>query len=780
MTGGDSQPHLDPSQEERGVVKCDGQCFKQALEASALWLAGNVEVVNTLNHFPVPDEDTGTNLLNALNGALEGMAEISDSSIALMVSAAAEGAGKRAEGQAGVILSLLLAGLAECLSDQESLDSTALAEAMIGASVAAWNGTPQPLEGTILTVARQAAEAAQLAAQEGASIDRLLERALIEAKESVARTPALLPALEEAGVVDAGGQGLYLILQGALRFLKGERVAPPQKIEADLPLRQVEERVLECDGQLFKGLLKAGTIWLERHVPLINSLNVYPVPDGDTGTNMLLTMRAALEEMACSSEQAVGGLAQAVSYGALMGARGNSGVILSQIFRGMARSLGDRQIMSTAEFAVALKEAAATAYKGVMKPVEGTILTVIREAADMAEAVAAESDDLRYVLQMTVHEAKASVARTPSLLPVLKEAGVVDAGGQGLLVLLEGFLRYMQGETIEADSPLEVVTAMNSSFEEEYGYDVQFVLKGEDLDLARIRADIDAMGESTLVVGDSMTVKVHVHTPEPGTPLNYAVRLGSLSNIIVENMQEQYQEFIASKEVAPAAAPALTAEDITHIATVAVAPGVGLMRVFESLGASAVVPGGQTMNPSTEELLTAINNLTADEVLILPNNPNIILTAQQAQELAAKNVRVVPTKTIPQGVCALLAFNYQEDLETNASLMEQAAASVQTIEITTAVRDAQINGLRVKEGDIISLLNGTLITSGRTLEEVAYEALRQVEIEDHEIVTAYYGDGVTQAQAESLGEGIAQRYPDLEVELINGGQSYYHYILSVE
>ncbi len=778
MTGEDSQPNPNVSPEVGRVVKCDGQCFKQALEASALWLASNVEVVNTLNHFPVPDQDTGTNLLNALHGAIAGIREISGPSLSLIASAAAEGARQKAEGHAGVILSLLLAGLAECVPDKESLDSTELAEAMIGASVAAYHATPQPLEGTILTVARQAAEAARLAAREGASIDGLLERAVTEAKRSVASTPSLLPALEEAEVVDAGGQGLYLILQGALRFLRGERVAPPQKMERDLPLRRAEERVLECDGQLFKCLLEAGAICLERNVPLINSLNVYPVPDGDTGTNMLLTMQAALEEIARSPEHSVGAIVQAASYGALMGARGNSGVILSQILRGMARSLDGKQSMDAAEFAVALKEAAATAYKGVMKPVEGTILTVIREAAEMAEAVAAESDDVHYMLQMTVHEAKASVARTPSLLPVLREAGVVDAGGQGLLAILEGFLRYIRGEMMETGSALEATVALNTFAEEEYGYDVQFVLRGENLDLEKIRADIDAMGESTLVVGDSATIKVHTHTPEPGTPLNYAVRLGSLSQIIVENMQEQYQDFVTG--TASLAQPASTAQEIAHIATVAVAPGAGLRRVFESLGASAVVAGGQTMNPSTEELLTAIHNLTVEDVLILPNNPNIILTAQQAQELSSKNVRVVPTKTIPQGVCALLAFNYQEDLEANASLMERAAASVQTIEITTAVRDAQINGLKVEKGNVIGLLNGTLITSGYALEEVAYEALRQAAVEDYEIVTVYYGDGVTQTQAESLGQGIGQHYPDLEVELINGGQSYYHYILSVE
>ncbi len=770
---------------KKGITKCDGRGFREALEASAVWLETNVEVINALNHFPVPDKDTGTHLLEALRGAIEGMAETSSESVSAVTKAAAEGAQKRAEGHAGVILSLLLGGLAEGLVDKEAFTASELAAAMMEASAAAYEGIPQPLEGTILTVARDVAEAARAAAEEGGDIDYILEKARDEAKASVARTPSLLPALEEAGVVDAGGQGLYVILQGALRFLRGERITPPEKIESELPLRERGEGkpILECDGQIFRRLLEAGTIWLEKHSAVINSLNVYPVPDGDTGTNMLLTMRAALEEIARSPDHSIGTIAQAVSYGALMGARGNSGVILSQLLRGIAGSLDGEESMNAAQFAEAMMEASVTAYRGVIKPVEGTILTVAREVAEAVKAAAAESEDLRYILQLAVHEARASVARTPALLPVLKQAGVVDAGGQGLFIILEGFLRYIQGETLEVDSALNAAVDLRPPAEEEYGYDVQFMLQGKNLDLDQIRADIIGMGESVLVVGDGTTIKVHIHTLEPGTPLNYAVRLGSLSKITVENMQEQYQEFILSTapaEITPYAKPPLKTEEIGHIATVVVAPGAGLRRVFESLGANAVVSGGQTMNPSTQELLKAIEGLAVDEIIVLPNNANIILAAQQAQELSTKKVRVVPTKTIPQGISALLAFNYEADLETNARLMEQSTAHIQTAEITTAVRCAQVNGLQVKEGEIIGLLNGTLTASGSALSDVAQEMLRQMEAEDCEIVTLFYGENVEPAEAESLAEDIRQRYPNLEVELIDGGQPHYHYIISAE
>lgn len=545
---------------------------------------------------------------------------------------------------------------------------------------------------------------------------------------------------------------------------------------------EISQPILECDGQLFKRLLEAATIWLEKHTAFINSLNVYPVPDGDTGTNMLLTMQAVLKEIAPSPEHSIGAMAQVVAYGARMGSRGNSGVILSQIFRGMAKNLDGKEAMRAIDLAASMREAARTAYKGVIKPVEGTILTVAREVAEAAEAAASHVTDLCQLLEIMVHEARESVARTPSLLPVLQEAGVVDAGGQGLCIILEGFLRYMQGQPLDVDVALNAVADLKASFEGEYGYDVQFVLRGRDLDVESIRTEISQMGESALVVGDSASVKVHIHTQEPGTPLNYAASLGSLSKITVENMQEQYQEFVlkaAQGAAAPTEVPASKAK-ASEVAIVTVASGEGLMKVFKSLGASAIVSGGQTMNPSTEELLKAIEGLESPNVIVLPNNPNIIMASRQAGEMTKKNIRIVPSKTIPQGISALLAFSYQADWETNLKLMEQALRSVKTAEITTAVRAVQVNGLSVKEGEFIGLLDDQLQASGHSLMEIAFEMLSRMRAEENEIITVYYGKDVSQEEAEKLAEEIRKRYPGQEVELIDGSQPYYHYILSVE
>ena len=554
-----------------------------------------------------------------------------------------------------------------------------------------------------------------------------------------------------------------------------------QKVQEDRSLRKHEtgNPILVCDGQGLKRLLEAGTAWLERHKDAINSLNVFPVPDGDTGTNMLLTMQAALEEIANSPEDSVSAIAHTVAHGALMGARGNSGVILSQILRGVARSLDKKDEFSASDFASAMEEATATAYKGVIKPVEGTILTVVREATEAAITAAAEEEDLRLVLEKVVNEAKESVARTPSLLSVLAEAGVVDAGGQGLFIILEGMMRYIRGETIEMDFALETAVDLHVPSEDEYGYDVQFIIQGQDLNLEEVRDAIDAMGESTLVVGDSTTIRVHVHTEEPGTPLNYGASVGSLSKIAIENMQEQYHEFILS-QAQPSVSPSVTSEEICDIATVVVAQGPGLARVFESLGASTVVPGGQTMNPSTEELLKAAEDLKTDQVIILPNNPNIILAAQQAQKLSEKNIHIVPSRTIPQGVSALLAFNYQADLDTNARVMERAAGEVKTVEITIATRSVQLNGVNVKKGEVIGLLNDNLAASGDSPEQVIDKVLRQMKTEEYEIITIYYGENVTQGEAEALAARISQDYPEQEIELVNGGQPHYLYIISAE
>jgi DAK2 domain fusion protein YloV len=550
----------------------------------------------------------------------------------------------------------------------------------------------------------------------------------------------------------------------------------------DTALTDEDKTANFCNGKGLRQALEASTTWLERHVQTINALNVYPVPDGDTGTNMLLTMRAALEELNNSTAQSASAVAHTVSYGALMGARGNSGVILSQLFRGLARSFDKKETFTALELAQAMKEASAMAYKGVIKPVEGTILTVAREAADAAVATSEERNDLLYVLERTVEEARHSVARTPSLLSVLAEAGVVDAGGQGLFVILEGALRFMRGEEVGELLAIEEGVELEVPVEEEYGYETMFILKGEDLNLDEIREVIACMGQSVLVVGDSKAIKVHIHSMEPGRPLDYAAKLGTLTQISVENLQEQYQEFVrrGGAAVPDRPRPPLVAEELGDIAIVVVAPGEGLARVLESLGASAVVPGGQSMNPSTQELLGAIESLNAEEVIVLPNNVNIIMAARQAGELSQKEVVVVPTKTIPQGISALLAFNYQVELETNAQMMERAARSVQTGEITTATRAAQINGVSVEEGEIIGLLNGALTASGSNLEEVVQEMLRQMKADEQEIITMYYGEGIADTEAERLADEIQARYPDQEVELVDGGQPHYHYILSAE
>jgi DAK2 domain fusion protein YloV len=534
-----------------------------------------------------------------------------------------------------------------------------------------------------------------------------------------------------------------------------------------------------CDGRGLKRLVGAGLAWLERHQGVINALNVYPVPDGDTGTNMLLTMQSAYQEIQASPEAEVGIIAQKVAHGALMGARGNSGVILSQIFRGFARSLEGVEAFDSVQFAAALREAAAMAYKGVIKPVEGTILTVAREASEAAVSAAASSDDLTYVLERVVHEAQDSVTRTPTLLSVLADAGVVDAGGQGLFVILEGMLRFSKGERLTIDTELAAAMDLHTlhlESEEGYGYDIQFVIHGEGLNVEEIRETIASLGDCALVVGDSRAVKVHVHSPEPGTPINYGASVGSISRVIVENMQEQYQDFILSK----ARQPSAPAEALSGIGTVVVAPGQGLMTVFESLGATVVVAGGQTMNPSTEELLQAVESTLSDDVVILPNNKNIILAARQAKDLSEKNVEVVPTITVPQGISALLALNYQADLATNARIMAEVAKSIETVEITTAVRSVQVDGMEVQEGQVIGLVNGKLMVKGDSPADVAIEALDVLNAEDYEIITIYYGETVTADQAQQIADDIMGRYPEQEVELVDGGQPHYHYILSAE
>jgi len=553
---------------------------------------------------------------------------------------------------------------------------------------------------------------------------------------------------------------------------------PSSDVNSDAQPPRQAQGSRRCSGRELRLAFQASARWLEAHTELVNSLNVYPVPDGDTGTNMHLTVRAALEEMSRVECDKAGALCQALAHGALMGARGNSGVILSQILRGIARALDKKDSFGALDLAEALSEGATTAYKGVLRPVEGTMLTVIREAAVAgARAAAQDQAGLETVLKSSTDEAERSLARTPSLLPVLKEAGVVDAGGQGLVFLLQGVLRYVHGEAASEATVVQTThqAIVHSPAEQGYGYDIQFIVIGEKLDVVAIREALSPMGDSLLVVGDEQTVKVHIHAPRPGTILDYGCTLGVLQDVVVENMQVQHEAFVAKQAQRPPAA-----EPATKIGIVAVVPGQGLQRVFESLGVSSVVSGGQTMNPSTEELLSAVERLAHEQVIILPNNSNVILTARQAVGLTTKQVAVVPTKTIPQGISALLAMNYQAELDANVAAMEEAAGAVQTIEITTAVRSVRVNGMEVAQGQTIGLLSGELVAVGSDCLQVAMEVLERIHAERTEIITVYYGADTERPEADAFAEGIKARFAAQDIELIDGGQPHYRYILSVE
>jgi len=539
------------------------------------------------------------------------------------------------------------------------------------------------------------------------------------------------------------------------------------------------------DGPGLKRLVKAALGWLQHHQAAINALNVYPVPDGDTGTNMVLTMRSAWGEIAESPERNVGRVARQMAHGALMGARGNSGVILSQIWRGFARSLDEKPVMRADDLADACREASDTAYKGVVKPVEGTILTVARAVADAGEDAAERTDDLVSILERVVFAAHEAVVLTPSLLSVLEEAGVVDAGGQGLFIILEGMLRYMRGEPVEADVRLgEAVHLTSESMahgDVGYEYDVQFLVVGENLEVDAIRRRITEMGDCPLVVGDPGTIKVHVHVSDPGEPISYGASLGSLQDVVVEDMQAQYQDFIVDRHlptgerVSSASSP-----DLGEIGVVAVVPGEGLARVFQSLGVGAVVRGGQTMNPSTKDLLEAVESLKTEQVILLPNNSNVVMAAEQTRELSDKHVEVVPTRFVPEGISALLSLNYQADLETNVESMKRAMDEVETVEVTVATRSATINGVEVSEGGVIGLHDGELAASGNGIEGVTRQVLRDVGSEDAEIITLYFGEDVSEKEARALAELLEEDWPEQEFEVIPGGQPHYQYIISIE
>lgn len=558
----------------------------------------------------------------------------------------------------------------------------------------------------------------------------------------------------------------------------------------------MDVNIAKIDGGLLKEMIHNGLMLLERNKKAVDALNVFPVPDGDTGTNMSLTLRSAAKEVEKTQSNSAGEVAEAMSRGALKGARGNSGVILSQLFRGFYKGVQGKTELVPADMAAAFRGGVEMAYKAVMKPREGTVLTVSRGFADAAIASAERQGteaDMILMMEEALAAGQATLERTPEMLDVLKQAGVVDAGGKGLLIIYEGWLGALRGEEVEGgpeeDAPSvpqeqdqaageEALSAAAGSLQEiTFGYCTEFIVthlkenvSEEDVD--RLKGRLSIIGDSLVVVGDESVIKVHVHTNMPGKALQYALRLGELSNIKIDNMREQHRSLVVkAAETAPVPRK--------PYGMVTVAAGKGIRAIFKDLQVEGFVEGGQTMNPSTEDILEAVKALNADCVYVLPNNSNIIMAARQAAELAECEVHVIPTKTVPQGLAAVLAFNPDADGQQNEQEMTEAISTVKTGQVTFAVRDSNFDGLDIHKDDIMGMNEGKIEVLGASIQKVTLELVEKMRT-DEEIITLYYGQDVSEDEALALRDDLRERYPDCDVEAHNAGQPLYYYILSLE
>ncbi|HEX6269805.1 MAG TPA: DAK2 domain-containing protein [Anaerolineales bacterium] len=539
------------------------------------------------------------------------------------------------------------------------------------------------------------------------------------------------------------------------------------------------------NGQYMKLLVEAGLTWLRTNQQTVNALNVFPVPDGDTGTNMVLTMQSAWNEIKDLGHRSISDMASAVSKGALMGARGNSGVILSQLWRGFARGVQGKEILDGPTFAKAFGEARDTAYKGVVRPVEGTILTVAREVAKATEAILESTQDPIDILEVAVKAADEAVQKTPDLLPVLKQAGVVDAGGKGLFFILEGMLRHVYGESLETPTmsvqPISSMQMQEAMEEVEEGQDYEVVvdfLPAENFELQKFYGRLEEMGTSIQVGEGEGMYRMHIHVPleKRYEPIDYIMGIGTITKVAMENLLAQMDDIQKSK----ASRISFTKVEPGQIAVVVVSPGAGLSRIFASLGAAATVEGGQTKNPSTQDILNSFENLPTDKVIILPNNKNIIMAANQAKEVTVKQVAVVPSRSVPQGLAAMLSLNPDSELDSVAEKMTRALSDVKTGEITVAVRSVEIDGVKVETGQVIALLDGKLVASAGSVEEACLGLLEKAEADQHELITLFYGEEVPHGEANRIADLIRSKYAGQEVEVQEGGQSHYHFIMSVE
>ncbi|MED4649285.1 DAK2 domain-containing protein [Bacillus inaquosorum] len=546
-------------------------------------------------------------------------------------------------------------------------------------------------------------------------------------------------------------------------------------------------------GRTFAEMILAGAQNLSQNASAVDALNVFPVPDGDTGTNMNLSMTSGAREVEQMDTDDIGKVGSALSKGLLMGARGNSGVILSQLFRGFSKSIETKKEINALEFAQALQAGVDMAYKAVMKPVEGTILTVAKDAAKKAVALAEKETDITALMTAVTGEAEASLNRTPELLPVLKEVGVVDSGGKGLLCVYEGFLASLKGEIVPQKAVLpsldDMVSAehhksaqsMMNTEDIEFGFCTEVMVRLDqtkrEFDEGTFRQDLSQFGDSLLVIADESLAKVHIHAEEPGNVLNYAQHYGELIKIKIENMREQHTSII-SQESKPAENEKPPAKQPYGIVTVAM--GEGISDLFKSIGASVVIEGGQTMNPSTEDIVEAVKSVNAETVFILPNNSNIIMAANQAASVMGEQVFVIPAKTVPQGMSALLAFNPDQEAEANEANMLSAIQQVKSGQVTYSVRDTHIDGKDIKKGDFMGILNGTIIGTAEDQLSAAKMLLSEMIGEDDEIVTILYGEDASQEEAEELEAFLSEKYEEIEVEIHNGKQPLYSYIVSAE
>lgn len=558
--------------------------------------------------------------------------------------------------------------------------------------------------------------------------------------------------------------------------------------------------ITALDGKRFAEMVIQGANHLAANAKMVDALNVFPVPDGDTGTNMNLSMTSGAKEVKNNVQEHIGKVGVALSKGLLMGARGNSGVILSQLFRGFSKAVETKAQISGNDFAHALESGVETAYKAVMKPVEGTILTVAKDSAKKGVQAAQNSNDIIVIMEEVLKEARASLKRTPDLLPVLKEVGVVDSGGQGLVFVYEGFLAVLKGEMLP-DTPsasLSMDELVNTEHHKsvqghintadiEFGYCTEFMVRFEQEKTAKhpfsevvFRNDLSKLGDSLLVIADEDVVKVHIHSEQPGDVLSYGQRYGNLINMKIENMRQQHTNIVGETHVAPATEKQGSPKELQEYGIVAVSMGSGIADLFRSIGAHAVIEGGQTMNPSTEDIVKAVKEVNAKKVFILPNNKNIIMAAQQAADVSEEDIYVIPSKTVPQGLSALLAFNPSAELQANKASMNDALEHVKTGQITFAVRDTQIDGLDIEKDDFMGIAEGKIVVKNKNKGKVAEELLSQMLDDDSEILTIIYGEDVSEEEVSQLTQFVEENYQDVEVEIHNGGQPLYSFIFSIE